>query len=150
MIYLNHTYLHEKTAKYTDKEGYWVTKQEGNHSGQMLWDNLVSQVPNIRMVICGHTGRPSDKKDVQEDNELSVAYRVDKNVAGKPVHQMMFNVQTLGGGWKETVETAGSGFLSSCPTARPSRSAPTLPSSASPLPPSTSPTELLPTTSSIW
>ncbi|MBR5175854.1 MAG: metallophosphoesterase [Bacteroidales bacterium] len=100
VIYLTHSYLHEKTADYTDKEGYWVTKQEGNHSGKMLWENLVSQVPNIRMVICGHTGRPSPSKNIEEDNELSTAYRVDKNVAGKSVHQMMFNVQTLGGGWE--------------------------------------------------
>ncbi|MDE7127167.1 MAG: serine/threonine protein phosphatase, partial [Bacteroidales bacterium] len=31
--------------------------------------------------------------------EDSVAYRVDRNAAGRPVHQMMFNVQMLGGGW---------------------------------------------------
>ena len=108
VIYLTHSYLREKTATYTDKEGYWVTKQEGNHSGQMLWDNLVSQVPNIRMVICGHTGRPSPSKNVEEDNELSTAYKLDKNNYGKSVHQMMFNVQTLGGGWEGN---GGDGWL---------------------------------------
>lgn len=100
VIYLTHSYLHEKTAKYTENEGYWVTKQEGNHSGKMLWDNLISQVPNIRMVICGHTGSPAKSGDPEEDYIMSTAYRVDNNVAGKPVHQMMFNVQTLGGGWE--------------------------------------------------
>ncbi|MBO6221224.1 MAG: serine/threonine protein phosphatase, partial [Bacteroidales bacterium] len=108
VIYLTHSYLQEKTAAYTDHEGYWVTKQEGNHSGKMLWENLISQVPNIRLVISGHTGRPSPKKDIEEDNELSVAYRVDKNKAGKNVHQMMFNVQTLGGGWEGN---GGDGWL---------------------------------------
>ncbi len=108
VIYLTHSYLREKTAEYTSGEGYWVTKQEGNHSGKMLWDNLISQVPNIRLVICGHTGRPSDSKNVEEDNELSVAYRVDKNTFGKKVHQMMFNVQTLGGGWEGN---GGDGWL---------------------------------------
>ena len=87
VIYLTHSYLQEKTAAYTDHEGYWVTKQEGNHSGKMLWENLISQVPNIRLVISGHTGRPSPKKKV---------------------HQMEFNVQTLGGGWEGN---GGDGWL---------------------------------------
>jgi len=108
VIYLTHSYLHAKSAKYTDNEGYWVTQQEGNHSGKMLWENLISQVPNIRLVICGHTGRPSPDKDLEKDNELSVAYRVDTNTAGKKVHQMEFNVQTLGGGWEGN---GGDGWL---------------------------------------
>ena len=29
-----------------------------------------------------------------------MGWRVDDNVAGNKVHQMMFNVQTLGGGWE--------------------------------------------------
>lgn len=108
VIYLTHSYLHAKNAKYTDGEGYWVTKQEGNHSGKMLWENLVSQVPNIRLVICGHTGSPANTGNVEDDFRMSTAYRVDKNVAGKPVHQMMFNVQTLGGGWEGN---GGDGWL---------------------------------------
>jgi len=108
VIYLTHSYLREETAAYTDNEGYWITQQEGNHSGKMLWDNLVSQVPNIRLVICGHAGRPSYSDNVQEDYRLSTAYRIDKNSHGKPVHQMMFNVQTLGGGWEGN---GGDGWL---------------------------------------
>ncbi|MBR4755505.1 MAG: metallophosphoesterase [Bacteroidales bacterium] len=100
VIYITHSCLREVTAEYTDNEGYWVTRQEGNHSGKMLWENLFSQVPNIRLVICGHTGHPSPNKDVEEDFRMSTAYRVDKNTAGKNVHQMMFNVQTVGGGWE--------------------------------------------------
>ena len=45
------------------------------------------------MVICGHTGTPGAFED-------AVAYRVDKNSLGHEVHQMMFNVQILGGGWE--------------------------------------------------
>ena len=56
---------------------------------------------NIRLVICGHTGTPGDFED-------SVAFRSDKNSAGKTVHQMMFNVQVLGGGWEGN---GGDGWL---------------------------------------
>ncbi len=37
-----------------------------------------------------------------------LAFRIDKNQSGKPVHQMMFNVQTLGGGWEGN---GGDGWL---------------------------------------
>ena len=37
-----------------------------------------------------------------------MAYRCDRNAAGKNVHQMMFNVQTLGGGWEGN---GGDGWL---------------------------------------
>ena len=53
-------------------------------------------------MLCGHTGKPSD------DFADAVAYRVDKNQAGKNVHQMMFNVQTIGGGWNGN---GGDGWL---------------------------------------
>ena len=53
------------------------------------------------MVLCGHTGVPGEFED-------SVAYRADKNSAGKTVHQMMFNVQILGGGWEGN---GGDGWL---------------------------------------
>jgi hypothetical protein len=109
VIYITHSYLREQTAeRIAGPEGYWITQQEGNHYGQMLWDNLFSQVPNIRLVICGHTGRPSYTDDVDADYELSTAYRADKNTSGKTVHQMMFNVQTLGGGWEGN---GGDGWL---------------------------------------
>ena len=108
VIYLTHSVLCEETADYTDNEGYWITRQPGNHSGKMLWDNLFSQVPNIRLVICGHTGRPANTGNVEDDFRLSTANRVDRNVAGKDVYQMMFNVQTLGGGWEGN---GGDGWL---------------------------------------
>ena len=84
VIYLTQSYLHEQSAeRIGGREGYWITQQDGNHYGQMLWDNLFSQVENIRMVICGHTGRPSYSDDVDADYELSTAYRADKNAFGK-------------------------------------------------------------------
>ena len=80
--------------------GEIITQKSGNNSGEQLWEKLVSQVPNIRLVLCGHHGHGVNKrtgKDVYEDN---IGWRVDKNLAGHNVHQMMFNVQTLGGGWE--------------------------------------------------
>ncbi len=51
--------------------------------------------------MCGHTGKPGPFED-------SVAFRRDKNAAGKAVNQMMFNVQVLGGGWEGN---GGDGWL---------------------------------------
>ena len=82
------------------QEKYPLTQKAGNNSGEQLWEKLISQVPNIRLVLCGHHGHGVDKttrKDVYENN---VGWRVDKNNSGEKVYQMMFNVQTLGGGWE--------------------------------------------------
>lgn len=53
------------------------------------------------MALCGHMGDTGSF-------ENSVAYRVDKNSIGRNLHQMMFNVQTLGGGWEGN---GGDGWL---------------------------------------
>lgn len=97
-IVLTHTFLREKSAERTDNENY---KIEPHNWGQGIWDKLVKCTPNIRFVFCGHTGVPGSFEE-------SVAYRKDKNDAGKIVHQMMFNVQVLGGGWEGN---GGDGWL---------------------------------------
>jgi len=53
------------------------------------------------MVFVGHIGRPNDPKSY-------VAFRTDKNAAGKKVQQLVFNVQALGGGW---MGNGGDGWL---------------------------------------
>ncbi len=93
-----HSFLWERTAERTENEDY---KIQPRNYGQDVWDKLVFPCKNIRLVMCGHTGKPG----AFEDN---VAYRKDKNSAGKQVHQMMFNVQTLGGGWEGN---GGDGWL---------------------------------------
>lgn len=98
VIFMTHSFLQERTAKRIEKENYTITPRNW---GQAVWEKLVEPSSNIFMVICGHTGRPGDF-------ENSVAYRVDKNSAGKNVHQMMFNVQILGGGWEGN---GGDGWL---------------------------------------
>ena len=95
VLLLTHSYLKERTAERMPKETRFpICRDPKNYSGEELWDKLISQESNIRFVICGHTGKPTG------DLEDSVAWRVDKNLSGKNVYQMMFNVQFLGGGWQ--------------------------------------------------
>ena len=99
---------YDGNALYTKAEKYPLSRQEGNNYGQQIWDKLVNEVPNLRLVLCGHHGHSDFRKthkDVYEDN---VGWRTDRNKAGKNVGQMMFNVQTLGGGWEGN---GGDGWL---------------------------------------
>ena len=112
VIYMTHSYMkcHKCKNEVTSTEKYGLTQRQGNNSGVQLWEKLFSQVPNIRFVICGHHGHgqemtPEGKKDRYDWN---VGWRVDRNAAGRNVYQMMFNVQTLGGGWEGN---GGDGWL---------------------------------------
>ena len=98
VILLTHTFLCETSAQRTDKEGYKIKSQNW---GQQMWDKLVYDCPNIRLVICGHTGHP-DKEHPGSSQDFinNTAFRVDKNAAGKDVYQFMWNIQCLGGGWE--------------------------------------------------
>lgn len=98
VIFMTHSFLQEKTANRTKDEKYAIAP---HNWGEDVWTKLVEPSSNIRMVICGHTGKPGDFED-------AVGYRVDKNAAGKNVHQMMFNVQISGGGWEGN---GGDGWL---------------------------------------
>ena len=98
VILLIHSFLCEESARRTDDEPY---KIQPRNYGQGVWDKLVYPAGNILMVISGHMGEVGGF-------EKSVAYRKDKNAAGRNVHQMMFNVQTLGGGWEGN---GGDGWL---------------------------------------
>ena len=99
VIFLTHSLLRGKTAKYTDKEKY---KIQPRNFGKDVWEKLLYPSKNIRLAVCGHTGHPAsdDGKEPGSsyDHEVNNAYRCDKNAAGRDVHQMMFNVQYLGGG----------------------------------------------------
>jgi len=101
VIFMTHSYMQGqgKNAQLIEKENYRL--HPGNY-GVHIWEKLLRPSENIYMLICGHTGDGNGKF---ADN---VAYRMDKNSAGKNVHQMMFNVQTLGGGWEGN---GGDGWL---------------------------------------
>lgn len=90
VVFMTHSFITERDAKRTDNEPYKLTPRNW---GQQVWDKLVYPMPNIDLVVCGHYGNVGDFED-------AVGYREDKNAAGNTVHQMMFNVQTLGGGWE--------------------------------------------------
>ncbi len=89
VIFMTHSFLMHKSAERTDNERYSISPRNW---GRQVWEKLVSKSSNIVLVICGHKGQPGGFDD-------SVAYRIDRNAAGRPVHQMMFNVQAIGGGW---------------------------------------------------
>ncbi len=105
-IVLTHTFLCETTAERTDNENYKITPRNW---GQGIWDKLVYPCANIRLVVCGHTGHPDyDRPGSPQDFVNNTAYRCDKNSAGRSVHQMMWNIQCLGGGWEGN---GGDGWL---------------------------------------
>lgn len=100
VFFMTHGYLTSgPDAKHIEKDNYDISP--GN-AGKDIWEKLIRKSSNIELVICGHTANENQRF---EDN---VSYRVDKNDHGKPVHQMMFNVQTLGGGWSGN---GGDGWL---------------------------------------
>ncbi|MDR3250679.1 MAG: metallophosphoesterase [Tannerella sp.] len=100
VIFMTHSYLtNGMNSQRIEKEGY---KLAPGNNGKDIWEKLIRPSKNIRFVICGHT---ADGNASFPDN---VSYRTDNNDAGKIVHQMMFNVQTLGGGWEGN---GGDGWL---------------------------------------
>jgi len=101
VIFMTHAYMQtqKEDAKLIDHNPYDL---EPGNNGVQIWEKLIAPSVNIRLLICGHEAN---------DNNIfaeNVAYRVDKNHAGREVHQMMFNVQTLGGGWEGN---GGDGWL---------------------------------------
>lgn len=88
VILLTHSYMSPEAVRHV-KENYDVTPA---NYGQAIWDKLVYPSPNIRLVICGH-----ECEIVGYEGQ--VAFRTDRNQAGKQVPQMMFNAQTADGQW---------------------------------------------------
>lgn len=102
VIYMTHSYM--KCSGLCDnalisQEKYPLTQKAGNNSGEQIWEKLVSQVPNIRLVLCGHHAHGVGK-DGKDQYEGSIGWRTDRNAVGADVHQMLFDTQTLGGGWE--------------------------------------------------
>lgn len=97
VVLLTHSFLNSRN-EHIEKEGYPI--ENGNY-GKALFDKLVAPSNNIRMVFSGHIGAPDDPK-------AHLAFRTDKNAAGKNVYQMTFNAQALGGGW---MGNGGDGWL---------------------------------------
>ena len=111
VIYTTHSYMscyHEDcNNEIKGREGYPLTRKEGNNSGKQIWEKLISQVPNLRLLLCGHHTHGVDENG-KDRYEWSIGWRVDKNTSGKDVYQMLFDTQTLGGGWEGN---GGDGWL---------------------------------------
>lgn len=99
IILTTHAYLNNKDQRTKDDvnwlmyEPYSINNQiqkSGKialpkaNNGQQIWDKLVQPATNIDLVLAGHIS--------------GEGYRKDKNQAGKDVHQMLFDAQSLGGG----------------------------------------------------
>lgn len=99
VILLTHAYLNSKDKR-TDKHPQWFTYEpyavdrviqksamvplpNANH-GEQIWEKLVYPSSNIELVLCGHIS--------------GEGYRVDENSVHKNVHQMLFDMQSAGGG----------------------------------------------------
>ncbi|MCM1503487.1 MAG: metallophosphoesterase [Bacteroidales bacterium] len=111
VIFMTHSYMKDMGKcknVLVRQEKYGLCRIEGNNSGEQLWEKLISQVPNIRLVLCGHIAHGTDKSTGKDRYDWNVGWRTDRNSSGKDVHQMMFNVQTLGGGWEGN---GGDGWL---------------------------------------
>lgn len=55
-------------------------------NGEDIWRKLVYPASNIELVLCGHIS--------------GWGFRTDDNAAGRPVHQMLFDSQSMGGGYE--------------------------------------------------
>lgn len=110
VIFSTHEYLNDKDKR-TNREVSWLYWQPYNvnnviqkspqiklpsaNNGQQIWEKAIQPSSNIEMVLCGHVS--------------GEGYRKDKNSAGKTVHQILFDAQSMGGGHRDG--NGGDGWL---------------------------------------
>lgn len=110
VVLITHAFISAKDEHATAKPSwlYWEPYNVNNqiqksdrvplpkaNNGKQVWEKLVKPSRNIEMVLSGHFS--------------GEGYRVDKNVAKKDVHQIMFDSQSLGGGGRSG--NGGDGWL---------------------------------------
>lgn len=109
-VLVTHNYLNAKDM-HTDGDVTWLfwepysvdnviqkspaIKLPDANNGKQIWKKLVQPASNIELVLCGHIS--------------GEGYRMDKNIADKPVHQMLFDAQSMGGGHR--IGNGGDGWL---------------------------------------
>jgi len=101
-IVVTHSYLlgHDRKNELIPGEKHYKIQEDGN-AGANIWKKLVAPAGNIRFVLCGHISK-------EDDITGAVGYSKMMNDAGKPVHQILFDTQALGGGWSGN---GGDGWL---------------------------------------
>lgn len=110
MVLMTHAYLNEKDKRTVGDIKWFVYEPYAIHNvvqkspmitlpkannGEQMWQKLVQPASNIELVLCGHIS--------------GEGYRKDKNAAGKTVHQMLFDAQSMGGGHRNG--NGGDGWL---------------------------------------
>lgn len=101
IIFMTHAFLGSGQGENAKRLDSGSKTLEGN-TGVQIWDKLLKDSNNIHLVICGHVANGNGEF---ADN---VGYRSDRSNTNTTIHQMMFNVQTLGGGWEGN---GGDGWL---------------------------------------
>lgn len=101
VVLLTHSYLNAQSERLTAKPvrvtSYEPIVQNGKitkfrqpladaNQGEDIWQKLVYPASNIELVLCGHVA--------------GWGFRTDANSAGRPVHQMLFDSQKMGGGYE--------------------------------------------------
>lgn len=110
VVFITHAYINAED-KYGSNEPGWIYWEPYNvdnkiqkssrvtlpksNNGQQIWEKLVQPSSNIELVLSGHYS--------------GEGYRVDENSAGKAVHQIMFDAQSMGGGHRNG--NGGDGWL---------------------------------------
>src|SRR5690606_28315102 len=99
IVLITHSYLNPKDELGTGESKWllWepyqvdgkILKSRGiplpaSNNGQQIWEKLVKPASNIEMVLSGHFS--------------GEGYREGTNDQGKPIHQILFDAQAMGGG----------------------------------------------------
>ncbi|WP_438481228.1 metallophosphoesterase [Oleiharenicola lentus] len=111
VVFITHAYLNDKDQHIKGEQMNWLYWEPYNinnviqksskialptaNTGKQLWEKLVQPSANIELTLSGHVS--------------GEGYRVDTNIAGKAVHQVLFDAQTMGGGHRSG--NGGDGWL---------------------------------------
>ena len=81
----------------------------GCNSAQQVWDKFISKNDQIFMVLCGHSWNRTDKYGISQGENI----RIDNNLAGHPVYQILSDYQgnTIGADGVVGDDPGGAGWL---------------------------------------
>lgn len=110
--------LRSRPGTYNCPHNYRLALEEGGvHGGEELWQALVRDRPQVRLVVNGHY-RPFQRDPesglIEPIDGLAEARRVDRRPDGSTCEQLMFNAQWAprgGDGWMLLLEIAPGGRI---------------------------------------
>ncbi|HVP77813.1 MAG TPA: metallophosphoesterase [Thermodesulfobacteriota bacterium] len=85
------------------------TSPGGCNSAQQVWDKFISKNDQIFMVLCGHSWNPTDASGISQGENI----RIDNNISGHPVYQVLSDYQgnTVGTDGVVGHDPGGEGWL---------------------------------------